>query len=212
MCNNFAEEIVAKAWRYCRPKGVSRSTTPPASHIFMRSCGHGSGGVIVDSADQHVVRDLYAAAIAKNETLDLMEVRSTPTFRMYVDVDGGGPDILQTIHELVAPESSMAVCESLRRHRFHLYFPETVVDGDEARAIRARLIEKMTHVFPHHDWPKVFDASVYRPKCGLRMPWSVKIAGGPTYVPTHVYEKPGVLAPTQPQTPREWLDITTIRL
>lgn len=214
----LANELDARGWRYSRAKGVQRAATPPASHVFMRyrECKR-SGGVCVAEADQSVVRDLYAEALARNEPLDLMEVRSTPEFKMYLDVDGDysedWPAVLRAIHEVVAPTTSMALC-SARPHKHHLYFPGTLVDGDDARGLRCRVIDALTALAPSRDWAKIIDASVLRPKCGLRMPWSHKpgTGQGPVYVPVGLYAAPGVLADKQPASVREWLDVTSIRV
>lgn len=205
----IAEELDARGWIYRRPKGVARSSTPPASHVLFQT------GIVVAQADQSLVRDLYAAAFAGKEELSMMEVRSAPLFRMYFDIDGGVGDaedaVLQTIHKSVAPSSRMVVCTSPAR-KHHLYFPETVVDANDARALRLRAIDALAASFPSHTWATIIDASVHRPKCGLRMPWSLKPGDTLKYVPTGLFVSPGIVAHHQPKTPREWLDLTSIRV
>jgi hypothetical protein len=132
----------------------------------------------------------YIQDVDFGERLCVVENKTVPHFRFFVDVDYVGEceldyvKITECLHEIVGLGPCVLARAKPRdtpkgkKTGMHIIWPESVVTKQKANSIRLKIIE---HMGP--EWVSVFDPSVYAGS-GLRMLWSLKNEEGSTpYIP-----------------------------
>lgn len=133
----------------------------------------------------------YVQDILNGESLYVVEKKTTPYFRFFVDVDYVGEHeldsvkITECIHGIVklgpcvlARAKPRQIPQKGLKTGLHIIWPESVVSRQKANSIRQMILDEMGS-----DWVSVFDPSVYAGS-GLRMLWSLKNEEGSTpYIP-----------------------------
>lgn len=157
-----------------------------ATHLLL------DGGVLsVKEEEYEAFKRAYLNDIAKGEKLCVVEKKTTPCFRFFVDIDYTGDfslDFEKIVKELyrivrlgpcVVSKAEPRVTPKGTKYGVHVVWYESVVDKKTANSIRLKILDELGH----EDWEKIIDASVYSGS-GLRMIWSYKNEDGSTpYVP-----------------------------
>lgn len=124
----------------------------------------------------------YIGDILHGERLCVVEKKTTPHFRFFVDVD-----FVSDEHELDFVKVSLVISKILvdlgpcvlarakprnveggQKYGLHIVWPESVVTKQRANSLRLKILSELGS-----DWEKIIDASVYAGS-GLRMLWSHK--------------------------------------
>ena len=133
----------------------------------------------------------------KKERLSIVEQRTRPTFKFFVDVDfiddeEMSQDILSficnTCHTAISSDDTIIVCTTNPRNidnkiknGLHIHW-NRIVHEDEVPSIIEIITTKLTNQFPQYNWDKFIDTSVYRGG-GLRMKWTHKCQNGKYFDP-----------------------------
>jgi hypothetical protein len=150
------------------------------------------GGTLSVKEDDHGFHNAYVSDLLNGERLFVVEKKTAPHFRFFVDVDyvddetpldiekvcleihrivNLGPCVIAKAHPRQTPKGT--------KYGVHIIWTETVVDKPSAQSIRIKLLDELGD----ESWEKIIDASVYSGS-GLRMIWSLKNEPGSTpYVP-----------------------------
>lgn len=126
--------------------------------------------------------DDYIGDILHGERLCVVEKKTAPHFRFFVDVD-----FVSDEHELDFVNVSLVIAKILydlgpcvlararprpveggQKYGLHIIWPESIVTKQRANSLRLKILSELGP-----DWEKIIDASVYAGS-GLRMLWSLK--------------------------------------
>jgi hypothetical protein len=143
--------------------------------------------------------EAYVRDLLNEEKLYVVEKKTSPHFRFFVDLDYVGEAeldferVCKEICEIVKLGSCMIAKAGPRKsekggtkYGVHMIWNESVVDKRIANSIRLKILDEFGP-----DWEKIIDASVYGGS-GLRMIWSYKNEPGSTqYVPWARIEEDG---------------------
>ncbi len=149
------------------------------------------GTLSVKEADEHMFYEAYVKDLLNFENLYIVEKKTTPHFRFFVDIDYVGKTPLDfekvciELHKIV----NLGPCFIAKAHPrettkgtkygVHIVWPESVVDKPMANSLRLKILRELGD----DAWEKIIDASVYSGS-GLRMIWSLKNEPGSTpYIP-----------------------------
>jgi hypothetical protein len=149
------------------------------------------GTLSVKEADEDVFYNAYVRDLLNGERLFVVEKKTTPHFRFFVDVDYVGETQLNfekvclELHRIVNLGPCFIAKAQPRetpkgtKYGVHIVWPESLVDKPMANSLRLKIIRELGD----EAWEKIIDASVYSGS-GLRMVWSLKNESGSTpYVP-----------------------------
>ena len=141
--------------------------------------------------------NVYCEAIRNNERQCLVEIRTRPEFRFYVDVDflddsEMSPEVFDFIcnscQSLLSPKDSIIACISEPKPKdgkvktgIHIHW-ERIIHEDNLNGIITRLLSILRGKYPQYSWGDYIDTSVYRGG-GLRMKWSHKFQNGKYFDP-----------------------------
>lgn len=162
------------------------------------------GTLSVKEADENDFYKAYVRDLLNCESLFIVEKKTTPHFRFFVDIDYVDDEtpldvqkVCLELHRIV----NLGPCFIARAHPretskgtkygVHIVWPESVVDKPMANSLRLQILRELGD----EAWEKIIDASVYSGS-GLRMIWSLKNEPGSTpYVPwakisssVHIFE------------------------
>jgi len=164
-------------WRRCE-KGVG------VSHLLL------DGGTL-SVKEETVFHEAYVNDLLLGEKLYVVEKKTTPYFRFFVDIDYVGEvglDFEKVCKELfnIVNLGPCYIAKAHPRNKpegikygVHVIWPESVVDKPMAQSIRLKIIRELGD----ECWEKIIDSSVYSGS-GLRMLWSLKNEHGSTpYIP-----------------------------
>ena len=198
-------------------------TGKKATHLLLDG-----GTMYVDDAQHARFLNEYANAVARGESLHVVETR-TPVFRLFMDFDFKPvppPHIIEagvksacSVAHYYFDASSRAVVlrktiDAPDKVGVHVTWDAIFVDVSLATAFRAHLVAKLEAAAPEYEWNEIVDASVYAGS-GLRMPWSSKRAVPGVYVPSSTCDFEGVVvsveAPSTASEIRDWIRATCIR-
>ena len=150
------------------------------------------GTLSVKEADENDFYKAYVRDLLNCESLFIVEKKTTPHFRFFVDIDYVDDEtpldvqkVCLELHRIV----NLGPCFIARAHPretpkgtkygVHIVWPESVVDKPMANSLRLQILRELGD----EAWEKIIDASVYSGS-GLRMIWSLKNEPGSTpYVP-----------------------------
>ena len=134
--------------------------------------------------------EAYVQDILNFEKLYVVEKKTTPNFRFFVDLDYVGDQELdfEKVCKEICSIVKLGPCfiakadhrktEKGTKYGVHMIWSESVVDKPLANSIRLKILDEFGP-----EWEKIIDASVYSGS-GLRMLWSYKDEPGSTwYVP-----------------------------
>jgi hypothetical protein len=148
--------------------------------------GKATTHLLLDGGTLSVVEDSfyedYIGDILHGERLCVVEKKTTPHFRFFVDVDFVSDEneldfvkvslviskILSDLGPCVLARARPRPVEGGLKYGLHIIWPESVVTKQRANSLRMRILSEMGS-----DWEKIIDASVYAGS-GLRMVWSHK--------------------------------------
>ena len=158
-------------------------------------CKNGKTHLLLDggtlTAGESFYED-YIGDILHGERLCVVEKKTTPHFRFFVDVDFVSDEheldfvkvslviykILSDLGPCVLARAKPRRVEGGQKYGLHIVWPESVVTKQRANSLRLRILSELGS-----DWEKIIDASVYAGS-GLRMLWSHKKEPNSTqYIP-----------------------------
>ena len=148
------------------------------------------GGTLSDVKEEGF-HEAYVRDLLNGEKLYVVEKKTSPCFKFFVDIDYVGnveldfEKLCTEMHSIV----NLGPCVIAKAHPrkkgdgtkygVHVVWPESVVDKASANSLRLKILDE----FGHDEWGKIIDSSVYSGS-GLRMLWSYKNEQGSTpYVP-----------------------------
>lgn len=163
-------------------------------------CKNGKTHLLLDGGTLTAKEGFYEAYvhdILNCEKLCVVEKKTTPNFRFFIDVDIELDEQVEVDFENMAlmidkivnlGTCVLAICQSgnvgrktqkgTYKYGLHMIWTESIVTKQSANSIRMKLIDALGT-----DWEKIIDASVYAGS-GLRMLWSLKNEDGSIpYVP-----------------------------
>lgn len=139
------------------------------------------GTLSVKEADEHKFYEAYVKDLLNGESLFIVEKKTTPHFRFFVDIDYVGEIQLDfekvciELHKIVNLGPCFIAKARPRetpkgiKYGVHIVWPESVVDKPMANSLRLKILRELGD----EAWEKIIDASVYSGS-GLRMIWSLK--------------------------------------
>lgn len=163
----------------------------------------------------------YIGDILHSERLCVVEKKTAPHFRFFVDVD-----FVSDEHELDFLKVSLVIAKILydlgpcvlararprpveggQKYGLHIIWPESVVTKQKANSLRLNILSELGP-----DWEKIIDASVYAGS-GLRMLWSLKNEPDSTpYIPWGEIRN-GIFTEFEDKSPSvEYLKMFSIRV
>lgn len=149
------------------------------------------GGTLSVKEDDNGFNSAYVRDLLNGERLFVVEKKTTPQFRFFVDIDYVGETPLDfekvclELHKIVnlgpcyIAKAHPRIVPKGTKYGVHVVWSESVVDKPMAQSLRLKILAE----FGDESWEKIIDASVYSGS-GLRMIWSFKNEPGSTpYVP-----------------------------
>lgn len=142
------------------------------------------GRCIVPVSHRKSVLCAYARAIEAGQAICMVEVKTEPAFKWFVDLDFKGDETVEEdrIHRIIRiiqgtlplENRKCNVATSVRSGKsgFHLVFPNAIFSRDDATSHRKSCLDDLRKFEPGID--DIFDESVYRKGVGLRMVYSRK--------------------------------------
>ena len=203
------------------------------THVLM------NGGTLHVSPDRlNEFNYAYYQSIRNGERLFVVEQKTTPCYKMFLDLDYVDEEALtvenvQSIVHIICDKAStfmphdntcvISVAQpkpkgDLIKTGVHLNWPNCVVDQGIALNLRDHIIFHLSKIYSVKDWSKIVDRAVFGDPntgsggSGFRLPWSYKkskdVVEGP-YIPFFVYRNGKIVnIASEPITVRRIEDVT----
>lgn len=168
-------------------------------------CKNGKTHLLLDGGTLTAKEGFYEAYVRdvlNREKLCVVEKKTHPHFRFFIDIDYvdqeyGVPDFEKIALEIYGCIDAAGPCVLAAaqprptpkgtKYGLHMIWPESIVTKQSANSLRMKILNHLGH----EDWEKIIDSSVYAGS-GLRMLWSLKNEDGSTpYVPWGRIDTPG---------------------
>ncbi|GAQ91009.1 hypothetical protein KFL_007120130 [Klebsormidium nitens] len=181
-----------KRWAYKKGFMLKKGSTGETHLLFNK----GRLQILRDA--EAAFLETYAKWIEDGRDLFVIEQRTSPTFRMFVDLDYEtkkevSKDELKTVCQCIqrtvleqvgehaarcvvsCADKPKATKDGLLKTGVHLVWPDIQVDSENALRLRTWVLAGLHETFGQNDWPKMVDISVYT-RAGLRLNGSIKRA------------------------------------
>lgn len=185
-----------KRWAYGKGYMLKKGSSSKETHLLLNG-----GRLLIPREAEESFLKTYARWVEAGKDLFVVEQRTSPTFRMFVDLDyeskvqvSSGElktvckviqqAVIQQVGELAkrcvvsCADEAKVTKENFIKTGVHLVWPDLQVDTSNGLRLRQWILLALNDAFGQNDWPSLVDRCVYT-SSGLRLNGSIKRARCP---------------------------------